>query len=103
VHVAIDNSASQFFSVVEVRALDQVGLLYRIGTALHAEALDIQHARITTHPEGAFDVFYVRDLQGAKLSDDVAQRVAASLAARLRGETARGNLGQRSQPSGAQG
>jgi [protein-PII] uridylyltransferase len=87
IHVAVDNSASQFFSVVEVRAPDQVGLLYRIASALHREQLDIQHARITTHPDGAFDVFYVRGLDGAKLSDAAANEVAASVAARLRGDT----------------
>jgi [protein-PII] uridylyltransferase len=71
--------------VVEVRATDQVGLLYRIASALHAAQVDIQHARITTHPGGAFDVFYVRDLQGNKLGDERAQVVAESVAARLRG------------------
>lgn len=86
IHVTIDNSASQFFSVVEVRAPDQVGLLYRIASALHREQLDIQHARITTHTDGAFDVFYVRTLDGAKLSDAAAQEVAGFVAARLRGE-----------------
>ena len=35
VDVRVDNAASQFFSVVEVRAPDQVGLLYRITAALH--------------------------------------------------------------------
>ncbi|HEX8968549.1 MAG TPA: ACT domain-containing protein, partial [Chloroflexota bacterium] len=34
VHVTVDNAASQFFSVVEVGAPDQVGLLYRIASAL---------------------------------------------------------------------
>jgi len=87
-HVAIDNVASQFFSVVEVRAPDQVGLLYRIASALSAEQLDIHHARIATHPDGVLDVFYVRDLHGEKLSDVVAERVSARLTARLRGEPA---------------
>ena len=83
IRVSIDNAASQFFSVVEVRAPDQVGLLYRIASALHAERLDIHHARIATHPDGALDVFYVRDLSGRKLSNPTA--VAESLAAHLRG------------------
>jgi [protein-PII] uridylyltransferase len=87
IHVAIDNAASQFFSVVEVRAPDEVGLLYRIASALHAEQLDIQHARIATHPEGALDVFYVRDLGGRKLTDSAASEIAESLTSRLRGDT----------------
>jgi [protein-PII] uridylyltransferase len=86
IHVAIDNAVSQFFSVVEVRAPDQVGLLYRIASALRAEQLDIQHARIATHPDGALDVFYVRNLAGRKLADTEATAVVESLSSRLRGE-----------------
>jgi [protein-PII] uridylyltransferase len=86
IHVGIDNAASQFFNLVEVRAPDQVGLLYRIASALHAAGLDIHHARIATHPEGALDVFYVRNLSGAKLSEPEASQVAESLTKRLRGE-----------------
>ena len=52
IHVSVDNAASQFFSVVEVRAPDQVGLLYRIARALHALGLDIHHAKIATLPGG---------------------------------------------------
>ena len=85
VHVSVDNAASQFFSVVEVRAPDQVGLLYRITRALHELGLDIHHAKIATHPEGALDVFYVWDLSGEKLDAAGAARTADSLAARLKG------------------
>ena len=83
VQVLIDNAASQFFSVVEVRAPDEVGLLYRIANALHLQQLDIHHARIATHPEGALDVFYVRTFSGAKLSDTETIRIANEIAARL--------------------
>ena len=85
IRVSVDNSASQFFSVVEVRAPDQVGLLYRIAHALHELGLDIHQARIDTHPEGALDVFYVWDLKGEKLTAPAAHRAAQALAARLRG------------------
>jgi len=88
-HVAIDNSASQFFSVVEVRAPDQVGLLYRIASALHAEQLDIHHARIATNPDGAVDVFYVRTLRGEKITAESVVPVAEALTTRLRGATSR--------------
>jgi len=84
--VVVDNDASQFFSVVEVRAPDQVGLLYRIASALYDAQLDIQHARIATHPDGALDVFYVRTLKGEKLSESEATRLSRALTSRLRGE-----------------
>ena len=83
VQVGVDNSASQFFSVVEIRAPDQVGLLYRIASALHALGLDIHHARIATNPDGALDVFYVRDLSGDKLTDSASADAADSIAERL--------------------
>jgi [protein-PII] uridylyltransferase len=84
VGVTIDNAASQFFTVVEVRAPDRVGLLYRITRALHEVGLDIHHAKVATHPEGALDVFYAWDLAGNKLdaarTDETAQRLVGLLA-----------------------
>jgi [protein-PII] uridylyltransferase len=85
IQVNVDNTASQFFSVVEVRAPDQVGLLYRITRALHELGLDIHHAKIATYPEGALDVFYVWDLSGEKLDAAAADSTASNLAAWLRG------------------
>ncbi|MDQ6674261.1 MAG: ACT domain-containing protein, partial [Chloroflexota bacterium] len=85
IQVSVDNAASQFFSVVEVRAPDRVGLLYRISRALHELGLDIHHARIATLPEGALDVFYVWDLSGEKLDEPAAERAAAEVANRLKG------------------
>jgi UTP:GlnB (protein PII) uridylyltransferase len=88
VHVSVDNTASQFFSLVEVRAPDQVGLLYRIADGLHELGLDIHQARIATHPEGALDVFYVWDLSGEKLDEKRAKDAEQRLAAWLRGQVA---------------
>ncbi|MCA1646321.1 MAG: hypothetical protein LC797_12980 [Chloroflexi bacterium] len=87
IQVSVDNDAAQLFSVVEVRAPDQVGLLYRIGHALHALGLDIHQARIATHPEGALDVFYVWDFKGEKLSAEAAACAAQDVAALLRGQS----------------
>ena len=87
IQVTVDNAASQFFTILEVRAPDHVGLLYRIADALHALQLDIQQARIATRPEGALDVFYVRDLAGEKLNEAAAAHAAAATATWLRGQT----------------
>lgn len=89
IHVSIDNTASHFFSIVEVRAPDLVGVLYRIAHSLHELGVDIHHARIATHPEGVLDVFYVWDLNGSKLDDETAYHTTMRLAARLRGEGVR--------------
>ena len=73
------------FSLVEVRAPDRVGLLYRITSALYDLGLDIHHAKVATYPDGALDVFYVWDLAGNKLDHDHARLVRAELTRRLHG------------------
>jgi [protein-PII] uridylyltransferase len=85
VTVTVDNAASQLFSVVEVRAPDRVGLLYRITRALYELGLDIHHAKVATYPEGALDVFYVWDLSGNKLDEPHACQVTRELTRRLHG------------------
>jgi [protein-PII] uridylyltransferase len=78
--VTLDNSLSDTHTVVEVRAPDRVGLLYRITRALAAERLDIATARISTEVDQALDVFYVTDAAGRKLADPAAgARVRAAL------------------------
>jgi [protein-PII] uridylyltransferase len=83
VRVRVDNAVSQFYSVIEIRAPDRVGLLYRITRAFHRLGLDIHHAKVATHPDGALDVFYVWDLAGNKLDEERAEAVAADLTAAL--------------------
>lgn len=85
VDVRVDNDASQVFSLVEVKAPDRVGLLYRIARALHDLGLDIHHAKVATYPEGALDVFYVWDLNGNKLDEEQACTVSEEVQRRLHG------------------
>ena len=67
--VSIDNEASSNASVVEVRAPDSVGVLYRISKALAAVGLDIRHARIQTLGHEVVDTFYVRTASKEKVTD----------------------------------
>jgi [protein-PII] uridylyltransferase len=67
--VILDNSASDFLTVVEVHAPDRIGLLYDICAALAELALDIQVAKVATYGEDVVDVFYVRDADGQKVAD----------------------------------
>jgi [protein-PII] uridylyltransferase len=62
--VRIDNESSSDSTVVEVRAPDRVGLLYRITKALADLGLDIRHARVQTLGPDVVDVFYVRGRDG---------------------------------------
>jgi [protein-PII] uridylyltransferase len=67
--VRILNEASEDSTVVEVLGRDEIGLLYRLTRALADLDLDILRARVTTIGQDAIDAFYVRDSDGAKLSD----------------------------------
>jgi len=69
-HVVIDNSSSDFFTLVEVFAGDQVGLLHLIAKTLFDLRLDIRIAKIATKGDQIADVFYVRDLEGQKIADE---------------------------------
>ncbi len=92
--VACDNEASQSSTLIEVHAVDEPGLAYKIASALAALGLDIVCAKIATEKSDALDVFYVTDEDGMKLSLSRLQSVQVSLAGMLSGEipvnTARG-------------
>lgn len=57
-------------TVVEVRAHDVPGLLYRLGRAVAAADVDIVGAKVDTLGSDAVDVFFVRDPDGGALSAD---------------------------------
>ena len=69
--VLIDNNASATYTVVEVNARDKVGLLYEITRTLVSLRLSIGAARITTYGVRAVDIFYVKDMFGMKVTDDI--------------------------------
>jgi [protein-PII] uridylyltransferase len=67
--VLIDNNASDVATVIEVRAPDALGLLYRITSALTELDLDIRSARVQTLGDHVVDAFYVVDAAGEKVSE----------------------------------
>lgn len=66
--VTFDDNASTS-TVVEVRAPNVTGLLYRTTKALADLSLDIRHARVQTLGHEVVDAFYVRNAAGAKITD----------------------------------
>jgi [protein-PII] uridylyltransferase len=65
-----ERDASGRATVVEVRTLDRLGVLYAIATALAELHLDILVARIQTFGHEVVDVFTVRDADGRPLDRD---------------------------------
>ncbi len=67
--VSIDVEASRTSTVVEIRASDEIGLLYRVTRALFDCGLDVVSARVSTVGDAVVDAFYVRDVTGAKVTE----------------------------------
>jgi len=67
--VIVDNAASDAATVIEVRAPDAVGVLYRITRALADCDLDVRRAKVATLGHEVVDSFYVVAPDGTKLTD----------------------------------
>jgi [protein-PII] uridylyltransferase len=70
VEVSVDNDASDSATVIEVRAPDRIGTLYRITKALAELELDVRLAKVTSLGHEVVDAFYVVDQTGGKLTDE---------------------------------
>jgi [protein-PII] uridylyltransferase len=82
--VTLVDNASTTATVVEVRAHDEPGLLWRIGRALGECGLNVHAARIETLGAEAVDVFYVTDASGGLVTDpDLRKRTAAMVLSAL--------------------
>ena len=72
--VTLVDDASDTATVVEVRAHDAPGLLWRVGRALGDCGLDVRAARVETLGAEVVDVFYVTDSDGKPLATDDLRR-----------------------------
>jgi [protein-PII] uridylyltransferase len=72
--VTLVDDASETATVVEVRAHDAPGLLWRVGRALGECGLDVRAARVETLGAEVVDVFYVTDGDGKPLAADDLRR-----------------------------
>jgi [protein-PII] uridylyltransferase len=66
--VEFDNEASETRTVVEVETEDRIGLLYTISQVFSELELDISAAKISTEKGAAIDTFYLRELDGDKIT-----------------------------------
>jgi [protein-PII] uridylyltransferase len=74
--------------IVEVRAGDRAGLLYRLTAAITGEGLDVTSARIETLGADAVDCFYVANPSGSPVDAEQRRRVDEALVAATRGTSA---------------
>ncbi|MER6956804.1 MULTISPECIES: [protein-PII] uridylyltransferase [unclassified Streptomyces] len=82
--VTVASAASRHATVIEVRAQDAPGLLFRIGSALEDEGLRVRSMHVSTLGANAVDAFYVTQAQGTPLAGDEAAAVARKLEEGLR-------------------
>jgi len=67
--VQVDNETSDRATIIDVFADDRQGLLFVITHAIFTLGLSVLAARISTRLDQVVDVFYVTDMDGAKLQD----------------------------------
>lgn len=82
--VVCDNEASVSSTLVEVHAIDEPGLAYKIASVLAGLGLEIVCARIATERSDALDVFYVTDGDDLKLTDERTKSVERALTDELK-------------------
>jgi [protein-PII] uridylyltransferase len=80
--IHFDNEESETRTLIEIETEDRLGLLYIISQTLSELALDIVSARIVTERGAAIDSFYIRELDGGKITSPERQR---QIEDRLRG------------------
>jgi [protein-PII] uridylyltransferase len=83
--VTVASAASRSATVIEVRAQDAPGLLFRIGHALEEAGVRVRSAHVSTLGANAVDAFYVTGPTGTPLPGEEAATVARGLEEMLRG------------------
>ncbi|MFJ9583416.1 [protein-PII] uridylyltransferase [Streptomyces acidicola] len=83
--VTVAPAASHHATVIEVRAQDAPGLLFRIGRALEDADVRVRSAHVSTLGANAVDAFYVTSAKGVPLPGEEAAAVARALEETLRG------------------
>ncbi|MFG3126180.1 [protein-PII] uridylyltransferase [Streptomyces tendae] len=83
--VTVAPAASRLATVIEVRAQDAPGLLFRLGRALEAAGVRVRSAHVSTLGANAVDAFYVTRGEGVPLPREDAASVARELEESLRG------------------
>lgn len=76
--VYFDNEVSEEYTVIDVEAVDRIGLLYTITNAFAQLGLNLALAKIVTEKGAAVDSFYVNEISNGKVFSADRQREIAS-------------------------
>jgi [protein-PII] uridylyltransferase len=76
--IRIDGEASKKYTVLEIVALDEIGLLYRISRGISEQGCEIDLVLIATEGHTAIDVFHLTR-RGAKLTPAEQEELTAYL------------------------
>ena len=76
--VLLSNKISKTHSVIEVNGRDYPGLLHKITQALADLGLKIHTATDSTYGERVVDVFYVKDIFGLQIQNEVRNKTSAT-------------------------
>jgi [protein-PII] uridylyltransferase len=68
--VYINNNISPNHTVIELQAIDRIGLLYDVFMVIGKLGFSVTHARIGTERGVAVDAIYVQDVSGQKITDE---------------------------------
>ncbi|MDA8876489.1 hypothetical protein N9H94_03570 [Akkermansiaceae bacterium] len=68
----ISNELDPHFTVIELQALDRIGLLHDVFRTVNAHGLKTVHSRICTEKGAALDSIFVSTQEGGKLTDQEA-------------------------------
>ena len=69
VRAFIDTESDPGFTVIEIQAIDRIGLLHDLLDTINNRGLHTMHARIATEKGAALDTFYVQNDEGGKAID----------------------------------
>ncbi|MCA9095669.1 MAG: glutamine synthetase adenylyltransferase, partial [Planctomycetaceae bacterium] len=72
VDIEIDNTRSEQFTILSISAPDTIGFLYELANALATSGVDISRVHFKSLGGHAYDLLYVTDQQGRKITDEKA-------------------------------
>ena len=72
--ISIDNDSSDFFTIIDIRAQERIGLVHDISKKISAFGHDIHRAFLSKSSDLFSLVYYIVDSSGEKIMNESSQR-----------------------------